>query len=722
MRSTAHALTLGVLVVAGAAVHAQQPSGAATTPVPASQDDTAIRIRLPVLTVTAQKEPEEARKLPVSVTAVPKDTLDRAEVRSISDAATYAPNTFFHEFTARKLSNPRFRGVGSSPNNPGVSTYFDGVPQFNASSSSIELADVAQIEFVRGPQSTLFGRNAVGGVINVSSLRPSLSAWTGSVTGPFGNFAAGEIRASASGPLLENRLGLGASFGYAARDGFTINDVTGNDLDSRSALFGKTQLLWTPAADWEARLIVTGERARDGDYALADLDAVRSSPFHASRDVEGFTRRDIVAPTVLLRRAGRRIDVSTTTGLVWWQTDDRTDLDYTAVPLITRDNDEKSRQFTQEVRVASARNAAVALSDAVALRWQAGVFVFTQDYEQDAVNTFSPYVLSEFVGLPVRQHSPKSSLDDRGVGVYGQGTLSFAGRLDATVGVRGDRESKHASLDTFYVPAIAPEAAVDAERSFSDVSPKVSLAYHLRPDTHMVYATAARGYKAGGFNAASPAGAEAYGEESSWSYETGAKTRWFADRLSVHAALYYLDWSDLQVNLPNPLVPGQFFIANSAGATSKGVELEVNARPLAGCDFFAGFGYSDAAFDEGSMSNGLAVGGRRLANTPRYTADFGGQYTVALTGGAQVYGRAEVAVRGSYFYDDVNTESQEAFSLASFRAGARGRRLFAEAWIRNAFDTRYVPIAFAYPGLAPSGFVAEAGAPRTFGVRAGLTF
>jgi iron complex outermembrane receptor protein len=392
------------------------------------------------------------------------------------------------------------------------------------------------------------------------------------------------------------------------------------------------------------------------------------------------------------------------------------------VPLLARDNDETSRQFTQEVRFASSRNAPLTVTGAVTLQWQAGLFVFTQDYDQEAVNTFSPFVLSPMIDLPVRHTSPSAALDDRGVGVYGQGTLGFGERLDATIGVRGDRERKRAALDTFYVPAVVPEAAVEAERTFSDVSPQFSLAYHLRPDAHMVYATVARGYKAGGFNAASPAGAEAYGEEYSWSYEAGAKTRWFADRLGLRVAAYYLDWRDLQVNLPNPAVPGQFFIANAAGASSKGMEFEANARPFAGCDFFAGVGYTDAAFDAGSVSNGLAVGGRRLANTPRYTADFGGQYNVAVTSRIGVYGRAEVAVMGSYFYDDVNTEAQEAYSLADFRGGVRGQRLFAEAWVRNAFNTRYVPIAFAYPGLAPSGFVAEPGAPRTFGVRAGVTF
>src|SRR2546422_364137 len=131
---------------------------------------------LPPITVTAQKEPQDPANLPVSVTAVLSDTLTAAGLSSVSQAGWFAPNTFFNEFTARKLSNPRFRGVGSSPNNPGITSYIDGVPQLNANSSSIEFLDVEQVEFVRGPQSALFGRNALGGIINITRARRRLRA------------------------------------------------------------------------------------------------------------------------------------------------------------------------------------------------------------------------------------------------------------------------------------------------------------------------------------------------------------------------------------------------------------------------------------------------------------------------------------------------------------------------------------------------------------------
>jgi iron complex outermembrane receptor protein len=704
------------LLLAPTTARAQDP--AAQNP---PQDEGAIRFTLPEVTVTAEKVPENVQEVPASVTAVSKGTLDSAAVHYVGDAAIFAPNTLITDWSARKLSNARFRGIGSSPNNPGVTTYIDGVPQLNANSSSLELIDVNQIEFVRGPQSALYGRNTLGGLINIVSTLPSRQKWTGSVIGPYGNFNAGDVRVTASGPVMTDTLALGIGLGYSARDGFTKNDVTGHDLDHRSALFGKGQLLWTPNATWQTRVILTGERARDGDYALMDLASLRSNPFHAARDVEGFTHRDIVAPTLLVTRRGRAVDVSAITGLVWWKTEDFTDLDYTARPLITRDNAERDLQFTEEVRLTPAKDGARSLSDQIQLKWQAGLFVFAQRYHQDAVNIFAPFVLSQFVSFPVSQHSPQSALDDDGVGAYGQGTLTVGKKFDGTVGVRVDRENKQANLNVFYAPAIAAPTSATPSADFSDVSPQFTGTYHMAPGW-IAYVTAARGFKAGGFNSASPAGSEAYGPEHSWNYEGGVKTSWLADRVTADGAVFLIDWRDLQLNVPNPAVPAQFYVANVGGARSKGVELQVLARPTPSLDVFGSVGYTDAHFASGTRSSGVLVGGNRLPTTPDYTANMGAQYTVAVRHATALYGRFDLTLTGSYLYDDANSAGQDAYSLANVRAGLRGKRAFGEVWIKNAFDARYIPVAFAYAPLAPSGFLGEMGAPRTFGLRVGLTF
>jgi iron complex outermembrane receptor protein len=703
MRSTFIVLALAVPAAA-----------AAQTPQPPS-------VTLPTVTVTAQKEPADPQRLPVSVSIVPLEPLWNGGLTTIGEAAVYAPNVFFSDFSARKLSNPRFRGIGSSPANPAVTTFIDGVPQLNTNSSSMELLDVAQLEFVRGPQSALFGRNTLGGLVNVTSTRPSLTKWTGSALVPFGSFGSVDVRANASGPL-GSKAAVGLAIGHSRRDGFTVNDVTGEDIDSRNGTFGKAQVLFVPAASWEARAIYSGERARDGDYALNDLGALRENPFHSSRDFEGRTERDVHSTTVLARYAGSRVAFSSTTGIVRWKTRDRTDLDYTALPLLTRDNSEKDLQITQEFRVASAPQAGAAILSRASVRWQAGVFLFSQDYDQDAINAFGPFVLSPFVPEPATQRAPLAALDDTGVGVYGSGTIGF-GRTSVTLGARFDRENRKADLQTFFFgPTIlGVPIEVQEEKSFSNVSPQAAVSFQVRPDA-MVYASVTRGFKAGGFNPTSPAGREAFDEEHSLNVEGGFKSAWAGRRVTANVSVFTIDWEDLQLNVPDVSVPGQFFIANVGEARSTGIEVEVNGRPRDGVSLFATVGVTRARFG-GETANGADLSGNEIPNTPEYTASFGADLSHALTGAIRLYGRAEVALYGAFQYDEANTAGQEAYSLTNVRFGARGARLFVEGWLRNAFDTQYVPVAFQYsPQLAPSGFIGESGRPRTFGVTAGVSF
>src|SRR5262249_11834114 len=542
---------------------------------------------------TAQKEPADPQTLPLSLTPVPVDPLWNGGLMTIGDFSIYAPNTYFTDFTARKLSNPRFRGIGSSPANPAISTYIDGVPQLNTNSSSIELLDVTQVEFVRGPQSALFGRNTLGGLVNVSTVRPSLTKWSGSAIVPYGNYDSVEVRANASGPV-GSKAAVGFAIGHAARAGFTKNDLmAGHDVDSRDATFGKAQLLFTPGHDWEARFIYTGERARDGDYALNDLQAVRDNPFHVSRDFEGRTDRDVNAATVLARHAGQQYSFTSTTGFVKWKTFDATDLDYSPLPLLTRTNDEKDFQFTEEVRVASCPAGAAKLGANATLKWQAGLFLFTQNYDQDAVNTYAAGLLSPLIPIPVHQHNPQSSLDDAGVGLYGSGTVAV-NRFDITAGARFDHENRKANLATFFVEPFFQQApATVTEQGFSNVSPQFSVAYHVQPDT-MAYFSVTNGFKAGGFNPASPAGGESYGADHTWTYEGGVKTAFAGGRASATMSVFSIDWQDLQLNLPNPQVPGQFYISNVGSARSSGVEAELRGRAREGVDLFGAFGYTHA--------------------------------------------------------------------------------------------------------------------------------
>jgi iron complex outermembrane receptor protein len=593
------------------------------------------------------------------------------------------------------------------------------VPQLNSNSSNIELLDVNQIEFVRGPQSPLFGRNTLGGIVNVTSARPSMSRWTGAVMAPFGNAGAMEVRGNVSGPVGD-KAAIAVAAGKQQRDGFTTNHTTGNTVDSRDGTFAKAQLLYLPNANWEARLIYGYERDRDGDYALGDLNAIRLAPFDAARDFEGFTNRDINNTTVNIKGTGQIFSIESTTGFVKWNTEDQTDLDYSPLPLATRSNLEDDTQFTQQVRLSSPDNAPLALGSMM-IKWQAGVEYFNQSYDQDAVNAFAAFVLSPQIRFPVAMHSPEAEIDSSGIGLFGRATATLHDRADAIVGLRLDHETSDAHLRTFSDPAIAPPNVVADKQSFSSVSPQFAFAYRVKPE-HTAYASIARGYKAGGFNPAAIAGSEAYGEEHAWHFETGVKSTLSGGKVSANAALFFINWDDLQLNVPNPSVPGQFYIANVGSAHSRGFEFDVTARPHQSVDVFAALGFTSARFDDGTTANGIDVSGHAIPYTPDYTATFGAQLTRALSSSLNGYGRAEIVLSGAFDYDESNVEGQDAYSLVNLRAGARHKRLFGEVWLRNAFDTRYIPIAIPYPGFAPSGFIGENGRPRTLGITIGTSF
>ena len=143
---------------------------------------------------------------------------------------------------------------------------------------------------------------------------------------------------------------------------------------------------------------------------------------------------------------------------------------------------------------------------------------------------------------------------------------------------------------------------------------------------------------------------------------------------------------------------------------------------MSGLDLFSTFGYTHARFGAATSASGVDVSGNELPFTPDFTYSLGAQGTHALTSQLSLYGRGELIAYGGFQYDEANTAAQDAYSLVNFRAGARVRMVLAEAWIRNAFDTRYIPVALPYPGFTASGFLGEPGHPRTYGVSVGVSF
>ncbi len=695
------------------------------------KDEQATPVNLNEIIISAPKLSDKTLlELPISASVTTRKTLQDAGMYTVKDAAMYAPNTTFTEFSARAISTPRMRGIGGSPTNPGVTTYMDGVPQTNGNSSSIMLLDVEQIDFVRGPIGALFGRNTAGGLVNITSRRPTMKGWEGEAQTMIGNYNLQDYRARVSGALIEDVLGFSFMGGYNQRDGYTKNTVNGQPIDNRGSWFGKTQFLWTPDKQLEVRLIIAGESARDGDYALNDVGQLRANPRRSARDFAGFTKRDVLMPTLQVTWHGDSFDFTSTTGLVWWKTQDTTDLDYSTfnfVPggtFLLRNNRQQQTTWSQEFRFSNPKGVPVTISDSAFLTWQAGTFFFDQTFQQTTFqnqdNVFFP------VFIPANTTNTAAHLHDQGIGTYAQATLTAWKKLDVTAGLRWDLEHKQADLSASRGPVAPPflpslDASSRTSRSFSQVTPQTSVAYRFTPGL-MGYFGFAGGYKAGGFNTASVTGRTNYDQERTWNYEVGLKGRALQDKLGFQLALFYTDWRNLQLNTPNGASLATYDIVNAGNAASKGIELSLNYQATSSWTLFGSAGLQTARFLSGSMDNGANIGGNKVPYTPNYTAAVGTQYNWELTHGWTLYARADVQFLGGFVYDSTNQAGQNAYTLANFRLGVRRATWYSEFFVNNAFNTRYIPTAIPFPGLAASGYVGESGAPLTCGVRAGIKF
>ena len=703
-----------ILVGSWFALSAGVRAGAADADAPR----TAARVGAPeptnamTIVVTARKWEEPLQDTPGAVTVLSQDELNAAGIKSVREATRCVPNVTLGDFSVRRLSFPFVRGLGSGRNSPAVDTIIDGVPQLSYATANQELLDVERIEYLRGSQSSLYGRDTLAGAINIVPRLPSSQpAIGGSLTA--GNFGLLDGRVSAGGPVGTGGLLSGAA-GYSRRDGYTKNDLTGNTLDDREALFGRFTALWPDAGAWSFRLSAGGERDRDGDYTLGDLAAIRSDPHHVMHDYEGSTERDLAQPVFTASRRGPRADFTSITAFQWWRSRDMTDLDASPADLLRRSNSEEQEGWIQEFRCSSPAASPVALGEHMDMRWLMGAFGFHSVYSQRAFTEYRPGAVP-LLGIPFSYRQlDDADLTDCGMSLFAQASVMLAERVEVAAGLRYDYEHKKADLLTHTEPALMPPSPVADARDFNETSPRVTLAYHVTPDAQM-YVEASKGYKTGGFNAQAEPDHSSFGEENSWTYETGVKTAWFRNRVMANAALFRTEWRDLQLDVPASGMPGVFYIDNAGNASSQGGELEMTVRPLRGLDLFGGLGLLESRFGIDSASAGADVADNDLPFAPRNTWHAGAQYAHPLWGGLSGFVRVDGFGTGRYYYAAANNASQGAYTLVNARLGVETGEWRLEGWVQNANDTDYVPLAFPL-ALAPSGYVGEAGAPRTYGV------
>ncbi|MFT6955954.1 MAG: iron complex outermembrane receptor protein [Halieaceae bacterium] len=509
--------------------------------------------------VTATKRAQTLQEIPIAVSVVSSESIERAMVLDIKDLQTLVPSLRVTQLQSSANTNFIIRGFGNGANNagiePSVGVFIDGVYRSRVGSALADLPKVERIEVLRGPQSTLFGKNASAGVINVVTARPDLDAYSGSVGVVVGNYNQQIIKGDVTGPISDT-LAFSAFGSMNQRDGYYDNNALGTEQNEMDRWSFRGQLLWAPTDLLELRLIVDSEGLEEICCGVANLldgptggavralggDLVPNDGFA----YEGFYDFD---PVTEIDTSGVSLEVTydldsvTLTSITAYRTLDQFqngDVDYTSArlvdPNLANQTDTKIDTFTQEVRLTSASDGP--------LNWMVGAFYFTEEVEIDGAfgygDQFRPYadILSgggvtfaegllgfdpgtffeQGTGFP----SEVSSLDDDTLSLFAQADYVFADDWTLTLGLNYTESEKEVAVNfvsndvfsavvlpeflaalkplQFLPPFLSyPNSVEDGKSKDDDTTYTLRLAWDLNADIN-VYAGVSTGFKATSWN------------------------------------------------------------------------------------------------------------------------------------------------------------------------------------------------------------------------------
>jgi len=639
------------------------------------------------IVVSAQRVEQNLQDVPIAVTAFGQDALRVNRMDAMIDIARRTPS-----FTATEVNpgepNLAIRGIGTEGINsnaggdPSVALFLDGVYIGRGGAAPIELYDLERVEVLRGPQGTLFGKNVVGGAVVLTSRRPSLDERFVEVDATFGNYDRIELLGRFNYAVNDD-VAVSGAVSSTNRDGYTLNETTGNRVDDEKVAGGRLSVRYRPNEQLDA--IVTLDHV-DQDQRGQPRDNVCDATFNGGvhcvgvdpdrRRVnaveDGYLRREVTGLTANVDYA---LDWATLTSVTAYRTADYAHADpFFSNPINPpfqiesfNENIEDTWQFSQEVRLA------FDLPES-RLNGVAGVYYLTEDVERNEilVQDFPVPVVSGTGSFP-------QQVDAESFALFGQVNFDATARLSLTAGARMTWEKKDADLAAVLLegpglpPPLTEEFDIDADESWDAFTPRFAVSYRLNDDA-LLYASAARGFKSGGYQGTpgtAASAAIAYDPEFAWSYEAGAKTQWLEDSLRVNVAAFYTDYEDLQVSQLVPLCC--VVIGNAATAEIQGAEVEVTYRPAPGFDVNASYSYLDAEFE--SFASGATADhtGNTLPRAPEHKWNFGAQYEWSAGEAGVLLARVDWTRQSKIFFEASNTplEVQDRYDLLDARLALR---------------------------------------------------
>jgi iron complex outermembrane receptor protein len=690
------------------------------------------------IVVTATKTGAQLlQRTPLAVSAFSGLQIQDQQVANVKDLVQYTPNLEVAQSTAS--AEIFIRGIGSTNvfagSDPDVTVQVDGVYISRPSGQFADLSDVARVEVLRGPQGTLYGRNAAGGTINVISQQPS-ETFTADTAFTVGSDNLAQTRDYISGPLADH-VQASLAVSYQRHDGYIRNIAPGGrDAEdaNRGSVRGQLRVELTDRLDATTRVdwSALDENYESYDHILVPVLTPVPAPL-ANSTLGNYHRVAMNSPQVITSHNGgisEDIDFHLTTDVTLKSItayrvsnyDLNGDSDATELYSSALFQRERQHQFSEELTVQA---------NVGAFQGVAGLYYLTE-HIASAISTIIP------AAHIARGTNP--AVNDESKAVYAQGTYTITERFHATLGARETHESKDITPYGYTRSAVTGAIVglpftTPAGATYNAFTPKFGLDYEVT-DNAMLFASATKGFKSGGFNySARTVAALSFGPEQIWSYEAGVKTDWLDKRLRVNLTGFLYHYSGLQVQ--SLLSPGNIEIGNARSARVKGLELETLAKPIPGLTLTTNVSLLDAAY--GPFANASVAAGilpfvlsdprynptttffnatdNRLTDAPRVSGLEAAQYDYALSNAA-IYGRVEYSYQSKTYFDPTNVAvlSQGGYGLWNTAVGyqSAGSPWKFQALVKNLTNKQYL-ITAAAPGSIPTG---DAGPPRTVWITA----
>jgi iron complex outermembrane receptor protein len=677
--------------------------------------------RITEIVVTAQRREERLQDVPIAVQAMDAATLQAMSITNTQDLGALAPGLVVNRvtsaaiFTLRGIGNQDASVLGDEQATP---LYVDGVYLPGSQAAVFQFNNIDRIEVLEGPQGTLFGRNATGGVIQIVTKTPSQTPHVDFDVG-YGNYNTTTSNLYATGGLSDHLAADISAHVEDQTEGWGRNLFNGRNAFTDRDAGVRSKWLLTLA---DTRVTFTADYNREKSdigsayYVHPGFEAVngRVGPPGSFYDVDlnwpSDSTNTVYGGSITVDQDLRWAHLISISAFHRIEADVYLDQDATPLAVSNATLIERERTYTQEFQLASAASSAI--------KWVAGLYYYNDK------SGYHPITLegSSFAPLTLDINSVQSGVSYAG---FGQATATILPATDLTLGVRYTSDHRHVvgQIDT-NVPGLILGPGNQA-KNFDKTTFRVALDHHFTDDV-LAYVSFNRGFKSGVFNSQSPSG-PAVEPEVLDATEIGLKTEFLDNRLRLNTAAYYYKFTNMQLR---EILTGTSVTVNAASAKIKGLDMSVEALPVRNLTLRGGFSYVDSRFSSypdaphfvPTPGGGLAetpgdATGNELPYAPKYSFNVGGDYAFPTGHGRYTF-NISYSFTDTLFVDADNLFKQSSFGFlnSSLTWAALSGKWDVRLWGKNLNNEH----TYTFVQEQSYGVTASPAAPRTFGITFGV--